>query len=181
MQEKKDIISGNIHRALGIHAPVVLLENDTDSHDLDEDDDFTLLPNGERQPENVYKVCQRILEDNEDHCGLLNFNVCLTQPDAKKQYGVADHKVLAKDCSKNSKSKVKQGLLNTLRGSTKNGKEMIINVESERIWRGSETKLLENGYRNYRWPSIKITVGTLLIWFCIVAWIAAVVLLKLTK
>ena len=122
MQEKKDIISRNIYEALGVQAPVVLLENDRDSNDLEEDGDFTLLPNGERQPENLYKVCQKVLKDNKDHYGLSTFNACLVKPDTEKQYEVSYHKVLATDSSKKPISEVEQDLLNVLRGSAEDGK-----------------------------------------------------------
>ena len=122
LEGKKGIISRNICQALGVLPPVVLLENDRDSNDLEEDGDFTLLPNGERQPENLYKVCLKVLKDNEDHYGLSTFNACLVKPDTEKQYEVSYHKVLATDSSKNPISEVEQDYLNVLRGGTKDGK-----------------------------------------------------------
>ncbi len=122
MKGKKGILSRNIRQALEVKAPVVFLENDRDSNDLEEDGDFTLLPNGERQPENLYKVCQKVLKNNEDHYGLSTFNACLVTSNTEKKYEVSYHKVLATDSSKNPISEVEQDFLNVLRGGTKDGK-----------------------------------------------------------
>ncbi len=122
MKGKKGIISRNIYEALGVQAPVVFLENDRDSNDLEVDGDFTLLPNGERQPENLYKVCQQVLKDNKDHYGLSTFNACFTKPDAKTKCEVARHKVMATDATKEPISEVEHDLLNVLRGSAEDGK-----------------------------------------------------------
>ena len=122
MEGKKSIISRNVYEALGVQAPVVLVENDSDSNQLEKDGDFTLLPNNERQPENLYKVCQNVLEDNGDHYGLSTFNACFTKPDAKKKCEVARHKVMATDATKKPISEVEQDLLNVLRGSAEDGK-----------------------------------------------------------
>ena len=122
MKRKKDEISRSIHEAFGIEAPVVLLENDRESNDLENDNDFTLLPNSERQPENLYIACQKVLEENGDYFGLSTFNAGLTQCNGKKQYVIAKHKVLANDSSKNSISEDEQDLLNILRGSSEDGK-----------------------------------------------------------
>ena len=124
MEEKKNVISRSIHEAFGIEAPVVLLENDRESNDLENDGDFTLLPNSERQPENLYKVCQKILEDNGDLFGLSTFSAGLAKCNVKKQYLVAGHKVLANDSSKNPISEDEQDFLNILRGSSEDGKEI---------------------------------------------------------
>jgi hypothetical protein len=100
MEEKKNIISRHIEETLGIRPPVVLLENNYDDYELEKDDDFTVLPNMERQPENLYKVCQKVLEDNGDRNGLSIFKACLANPKAEKQCTVARHKVMATDASK---------------------------------------------------------------------------------
>jgi hypothetical protein len=122
MEDKKAIISRNIRQALGIkEAPVVLLENDKDSNDLKTSGGFTLLPNGVRQPENLYEVCQEVLQDNGDH-GLSTFDKFFAQPGTEKSYEVAFHKVKAIDSSKNPISEVEQNLLNILRGSAEDGK-----------------------------------------------------------
>ena len=123
IKEKKDIVSRNIHQALKIQAPVVLLENDKDSNSLEKSGDFTVLPNDERQPKNLYDACQTVLKKNGDHNGLSTFNIGLAQHhDRKKQYQVAYHKVIANDSSKNPISEVEQDLLNFLRGSSEDGK-----------------------------------------------------------
>ena len=122
MEGKKGIISRNVYEALGVQAPVVFLENDRDSNQLEKDGDFTLLPNSERQPGNLYGVCQQVLKDNGDHYGLSTFNACLVKPDTEKQYEVARHKVMATDATKEPISEVEQDLLNVLRGSAEDGK-----------------------------------------------------------
>ena len=123
MEKKKGTISRNIFEALGIQAPVVLLENDMDSYSLEKSGDFTVLPNDERQPKNLYEACQIILKENGDHNGLSTFDLGLAHNHGrKKQYQVAYHKVIANDSSKNPISEVEQDLLNILRGSTEDGK-----------------------------------------------------------
>ena len=121
MKRKKDEISRSIHEAFGIEAPVVLLENDRESNDLENDDDFTLLPNSERQPENLYIACQKILEKNGDSFGLSTFNVVLAHCNGKKQYVVPYFYVEANDSTKKSISEDELDLLNILRGSTEDG------------------------------------------------------------
>ncbi|CAB4043193.1 GTP-binding A, partial [Paramuricea clavata] len=119
MKEKKVIISRNICEALGIQAPVVLLENDKDSNNLANDGDFTLLPNNMRQPENLHKTCRMVLEKNGDHYGLSTFNACFAKPNAEKPRAVLRHNVKANDISKHTLSKDEEDLLNVLRGGAK--------------------------------------------------------------
>jgi GTPase SAR1 family protein len=122
MDEKKNIISRHIYETLGIRAPVVLLENNYDDYELARDGGFTLLPNLEKQPENLYNACQTVLEDNGDHYDLSTFNACLANPKAEKQCTVARHKVMATDASKYPISEFEEDLFNVLRGSTQGDK-----------------------------------------------------------
>ena len=128
MQEKKDIISRNIYEAFKVQAPVVLLENDKDSNSLEKSGDFTVLPNDEQQPKNLYEACKTVLNNNVDHNGLSTFNVGLAQHhDHEKQYQIAQHKVMANDSSKNPICEDEQDLLNILRGSLEDGKVIQFN------------------------------------------------------
>ena len=123
MQEKKTLISRNIRQVLGIEAPVVLLENDNYSNDLKKSGNFTLLPNGERQPENLLQACRKVLKGNGDSRGLSTFDAGFAQQSTKKKYQlVAHHKVMANDSSKKPISQAEQHLLNILRGSAEDGK-----------------------------------------------------------
>ena len=122
MQEKKDIISRNIYETFNVQAPVVLLENDKDSNSLEKSGDFTVLPNDEPQPKNLYDACQIVLRDNGDHIGLSTFNIGFAEHDRKKRYPDVDYEVKAKDSCKKPISKDEQDLLNILRGSSEDGK-----------------------------------------------------------
>ena len=128
MKRKKGVISRSIHEAFGIEAPVVLLENDRESNHLENKDDFTLLPNNERQPENLYIACQKILEKNGDYFGLSTFNAVFAQCNGKKQYVVPDFYVEANNSTKKSISEDEQDLLNILRGSSEDRKFIIISL-----------------------------------------------------
>ena len=72
MALKKQIVGETLFRFLHVQAPVVALENDLE--DLDVNGDFTLLPDGTSQPQNLYKECSKVLKDNGDLYGHLIFN-----------------------------------------------------------------------------------------------------------
>lgn len=95
MQEKKNLISTVVFKLLGVQAPVVFLENDADEHELKKDGDFTILPNDERQPKNLYNACVKLLKRNEDRFGLLVLNAFFTR--TKKDCPTNGHKAEAKD------------------------------------------------------------------------------------
>ncbi|CAB4023086.1 GTP-binding A [Paramuricea clavata] len=96
MEEKKEVISNIVYEVLGVLAPVVLIENDNDDeHELEKDGDFTLLPNGEKQPKNLYNACLELLERNKDRFGLMVFNSSFTR--AKKGRPASGHETEAKD------------------------------------------------------------------------------------
>ena len=96
MQEKKDAISTVVYEVLGVQAPVVLIENGyDDEHDLPRDDDFTLLPNGEKQPKNLYDACLKLLKGNKDRFGWMAFNASFQR--AKKDRPTNGHEIEAKD------------------------------------------------------------------------------------
>ena len=94
MQKKKEDILTVVFQVLGVHAPVVLLENEYDDHDLPRDGDFTLLPNNEKQPKNLYEACLSLLERNQDHFGLIILNSAFKR--AKKDRPKTGYKVKAK-------------------------------------------------------------------------------------
>ena len=95
MQEKKDSILSAVFEVLGVRAPVVFLENGADDHDLEKDGDLTILPDGERQPKNLYNACVELLKRNEDHFGLMVLNASFTR--TKKYCPTNGHKVNAKN------------------------------------------------------------------------------------
>ena len=69
---KKEIVKETLFKFLNVQTPVVALENDVE--DLEVDGDFTILPDGVRQPQNLYNVCQDVLKNNGDLYGHLIFN-----------------------------------------------------------------------------------------------------------
>ena len=103
LQEKNDLISAAVFELLGVQAPVVFLENDFDEHELKKDGDFTVLPDGERQPKNLYNACLELLERNKDHFGLMVLNAFFTR--TRKDCPTNGHKVEAK----NSRAKMLSG------------------------------------------------------------------------
>ena len=74
MRKKKECILSVVFKVLGVHAPVVLLENKYEAHGLQRVGDYTLLPNNERQPKNLYEACLKLLDKSEDHLGLAILN-----------------------------------------------------------------------------------------------------------
>ena len=72
MALKKQIVGETLFRFLHVQAPVVALENDVE--DLDVNGDYTLLPDGTSQPQNLYRECSKVLKDNGDLYGHLIFN-----------------------------------------------------------------------------------------------------------
>lgn len=76
MRKKKERILSVVFKVLGVLgvAPVVLLENQYEAYGLQRDGDFTLLPNNEKQPKNLYEACLKLLDKSEDHFGLAILN-----------------------------------------------------------------------------------------------------------
>ena len=95
MQEKKDLISTAVFELLGVHAPFVFIENDADEYELKKDGDFTILPDGARQPKNLYNACLKLLERNKDHFGLMVLNAFFTR--TRKDCPTNGHNVEAKN------------------------------------------------------------------------------------
>ena len=97
MENKKNVVQKVIFNALKVNAPVVLLENNFEEHELEKSGDFTKLPNGELQPKNLYDACQKVLSKNKDNFGLITFNACFSNV---KKIRIHGHKITAKDASK---------------------------------------------------------------------------------
>ena len=76
MEEMKAAIADIIFDALKVTAPVVLLENKygEDDADLEVSGEYTCLPNGELQPENLYDACADVLKKSNDDTGLITLN-----------------------------------------------------------------------------------------------------------
>ena len=64
MESKKKDVQGVILNTLKVNAPVVLLENEFEDHELEKVGDFTELPNRELQPKNLYDACINVLRNN---------------------------------------------------------------------------------------------------------------------
>ena len=69
---KKEIVKETIFEFLNVHAPVVALENEIE--DLEEDGEFTILPDGTRQVKNLYSACEQVMKKSGDLYGHLIFN-----------------------------------------------------------------------------------------------------------
>ena len=69
---KKEIVKETVFEFLNVHAPVVALENEIE--DLEEDGEFTILPDGTRQVKNLYSACEQVMKKSGDLYGHLIFN-----------------------------------------------------------------------------------------------------------
>ncbi|XP_028413783.1 uncharacterized protein LOC114536628 [Dendronephthya gigantea] len=118
IKEKKDAISATVFEVLGVLAPVVLIENDFESYDLKKAGGFTILPNGDRQPKNLYDACAELLDRNKDHFGLLVFNSCFTGAKKDRPTG---HKVEAKDSKSEELSDEEEEFGNAFSDAAKGG------------------------------------------------------------
>ncbi|XP_046850131.1 uncharacterized protein LOC124443686 isoform X1 [Xenia sp. Carnegie-2017] len=105
MQKKKELVSDIVFETLGVSAPTVLIENDPyNDYELEKDGDFTILPNGERQPLNLYKACLSLLtkskdgNDITDKFGHMVFNAAFTRK--KNEKPLKGHEVKAKVANK---------------------------------------------------------------------------------
>ncbi|XP_028413762.1 uncharacterized protein LOC114536605 [Dendronephthya gigantea] len=148
IQEKKDAISATVFNVLGVSAPVVLIENDFDDHELEKAGDFTILPNSERQPKNLYDACAELLDRNKDRFGLLAFNSCFTR--AKKDPTEEGHKVEAKDSQSEELSDEEEEFSNAFSDDAKGGLNrvgMFVNdyVKENKLDKTQQEKVLKLG------------------------------------
>ena len=97
LEEKKAVIQRIVFEALNVTAPVVALENNYDEWGLEDDGDFTRLPNGQLQPKNLYDACKDVLKESSDHFGLVTLNACFDKPTKRPLTG---HKTRTKDAKK---------------------------------------------------------------------------------
>ena len=72
LNEIKMSVSEIVFNNLKVLAPVVLIENMYEDCRLERRGDYTALPNGELQPENLYLACAGVLTNNND--SLITFN-----------------------------------------------------------------------------------------------------------
>ncbi len=120
MHEKKKLISTVVYEVLGILVPVVLIENNIDEHDLRKDGDFTLLPNGEKQPKNLYNACLQLLEQNKDNFGLMVINTSFKR--AKKNRPKIGHEFDAKDSQVETLSDEEKEFSNAFSNAARGGR-----------------------------------------------------------
>ena len=75
-EKKKKSFQNSIYRYLEVHAEIVPIENDYE--DLEKTGDWTLLPNGDKQPRNLFYACADRLDASEDRLGHSIINTCFT-------------------------------------------------------------------------------------------------------
>ncbi|XP_046850125.1 uncharacterized protein LOC124443683 [Xenia sp. Carnegie-2017] len=127
MQEKKNFVSDLVFQTLGVRAPVVLIENNPDNYGLEKNGDFSILPNGERQPLNLYNACLSLLRESRDKAdkfGQMLLNAAFTRK--RKNRPTNGHEVKAKIAKKESLSVEELKLANDFYEASKRGfdKEM---------------------------------------------------------
>ncbi len=119
LERRKSRVKQIIFDDLNVAAPVVMLENACVDCSLEVRDDFTLLPNGELQPKNLYDACTTLLK-NKDPLGLIALNSVFAA--STKVTSELGYKIDAKDasqCSLNNEEKVLSSTLESgNRGST---------------------------------------------------------------
>ena len=120
LKEKKKLIKSVVDEILEIEVPVVLMENDYEEYNLKKRGHYTVLPNGEKQPKNLYHACQQLLERNEDHLGLLVLNSSFTR--MRKERPTEGHTIPATDSSSEPLSKDEMEFSNTLSEIAKGGR-----------------------------------------------------------
>ena len=120
MKEKKKLIKSVVNEILEIEVPVVLMENEYEDYNLEKRGHFTLLPNGEKQPKNLYHACQQLFQRNKDHLGLLVLNSSFTR--MKKDRPTEGHTISATDSSSEPLSKDEMEFSNTLSEMAKGGR-----------------------------------------------------------
>lgn len=122
IEKKKQDISTIVFKVLAVRAPVIPMENaygDND-HELEKDGDFTVLPNDERQPKNLYEACLLLLEENRDHFGLMVLNSVFQRP--KKYKPKKGHEVKAKSSCTETLSEKEKVLVLALSEAYKGGR-----------------------------------------------------------
>ncbi|XP_046850710.1 uncharacterized protein LOC124444170 isoform X2 [Xenia sp. Carnegie-2017] len=122
MQEKINFVSDLVFKILGVRAPVVLIENDPDDYGLEKDGDFTILPNGERQPLNLYNACLGLLKerrDKADKFGHMLLNAAFTRK--KKDRPTNGYEVKAKIAGEEPLSDVESKLVKDFSEAARGG------------------------------------------------------------
>ena len=123
MQEKKELVSDIVFETLGVMSPVVLIENNPDYYGLEKDGDFTILPNGERQPLNLYNACLSLLRESgykADKFGHMLLNAAFRQK--KKNRPTNGHEVKAKIAGKEPLSDEELKLVERFTEAAKGGR-----------------------------------------------------------
>ncbi len=97
--EKGDKVRQVVCDTLGVYAPVTWLENWFTKHNLEKQSGYTVLPNKELQPQNLYLKIIRMLKDNKDHLGHITLREMFGRSD-KTQESKTGHSVQAKIAEK---------------------------------------------------------------------------------
>ena len=74
LKTRESVVSTVVFNSLKVVAPIVSIENKYQDCRLERCGDFTVLPNGELQPKNLYLACAEILQKNKDNLGLITLN-----------------------------------------------------------------------------------------------------------
>ena len=69
VNEKKRIIKDAIFKFLNVAAEVIPIENAFEDEELEEDGEWTVLPDDSRQPMNLFEECTKVLIRNKDYLG----------------------------------------------------------------------------------------------------------------
>ena len=120
LNKRKSDIFRVVFNALNVSAPVILIENMYDDCDLEYRGNYTVLPNGEMQPKNLYEACASVLLNNDDGLGLITLNRFF-----KKSKGIEDCRAIpGHECKANNSnqctldSKERAMVENEARGGT---------------------------------------------------------------
>lgn len=81
VKNKTEKINDALFQICRIRAPVVCIENDFKDLQLEEEGDYSRLPNDELQPKNLYEKMVDVLEENGDRLGHAVLNQCFQKID----------------------------------------------------------------------------------------------------
>ena len=120
----KSTVTKIVFTHLKVVAPVVLIENMHDDCNLKHRGDYTVLPNGEVQPRNLYEACASVLVTNGDGLGLITLNSIFVESKKNKNlritYGHESGAKNAKQCTLDREEATMVDILkHTMEGGTK--------------------------------------------------------------
>ncbi len=118
--EKGRKVNEILRDTLGVHAPVVWLENHFEEVGLEKQSGYSTLPNGELQPSNLYQKVIHMLQENNDPLAHITFKEMFGRGDKTQPYRIG-HSVDAKIAEEEQLNFKETQIYNTLKESATSG------------------------------------------------------------